>query len=569
MDDRRFDQLVKAVASGASRRSVLKGMLGLGGAALVGGAALEPGAKAARRPTPTPKPITCPGNQTPVNGVCTCPGSAPNKCGPDCCTGKVTDPYPRAANHSECCDNACCFGTCYGEELCCPTNSRSGELPPLADVCSATNECCLAPDFCCNIDGCCSTVCWGGDFDDDFCCPAEDLCPGGGTSPDLCCTGDTTCCGAGTDDNTCIDLTLDDACCIASDCGPPAEGTCGWDCSGNVCVSFVCVEGTICCEGACVSSSEFGACPVDPEGCCSTADGFICCGTDGCCLSTRCNEINGDCCASEAAVCRVEGGCCTPPQECCLGETCCDPGKCTTGGACCTGDDIVCAGECCPEERCSPGVGCCPDGFLGCSGGICCRAEVYQCSTTGPGCECLPGTEACGLLPGGCCPEGQCNDVSGECCDPGTSPCGSTCCDDGQCNEDFFCCSANTTACGEDCCIDGTETCNVASGACECAGNAILCNGVCTLNECCAGENPADHCQSIYGYDLNCVYCPTGFCDTSPFNGALCETDDTKVLGKCDDGFCIPCGGGTNAPCEFDDDCCSGICQDNGQCTDP
>jgi hypothetical protein len=47
MDDRSFDALVKAVASGASRRSLLKGMLGLGGAALTGGALLEGGADAA------------------------------------------------------------------------------------------------------------------------------------------------------------------------------------------------------------------------------------------------------------------------------------------------------------------------------------------------------------------------------------------------------------------------------------------------------------------------------------------------------------------------------------------
>src|SRR5215218_7183017 len=86
MDDRRFDSFVKALAAGKSRRSVLKGLLGLGAAATVGSTLMEPGSEAARRPTPTPTPIRCPGNQTPVNGVCTCPGTAPNKCGPDCYT---------------------------------------------------------------------------------------------------------------------------------------------------------------------------------------------------------------------------------------------------------------------------------------------------------------------------------------------------------------------------------------------------------------------------------------------------------------------------------------------------
>ena len=54
MDDRRFDSLVKALAEGKNRRSVLKGLLGLGGAALVGSTVLEADSEAARRPTPTP-----------------------------------------------------------------------------------------------------------------------------------------------------------------------------------------------------------------------------------------------------------------------------------------------------------------------------------------------------------------------------------------------------------------------------------------------------------------------------------------------------------------------------------
>ncbi len=61
MDDRKFDSLVKSFASGTSRRSLLKGMLGLGGAALTGSVVLDGDSEAARRPTPTPKPIQCPG----------------------------------------------------------------------------------------------------------------------------------------------------------------------------------------------------------------------------------------------------------------------------------------------------------------------------------------------------------------------------------------------------------------------------------------------------------------------------------------------------------------------------
>ena len=121
MDDRKFDSLVKSLATGTSRRAVLKGILGLGGAALAGGALLDGDAHAARRPTPTPKPPTCPGNQIPSGGICVCPASAPNKCGPDCCV-----------TAAQCCDQACCAaGTqCVAEEICCPPPSGSSERLP-------------------------------------------------------------------------------------------------------------------------------------------------------------------------------------------------------------------------------------------------------------------------------------------------------------------------------------------------------------------------------------------------------------------------------------------------------
>jgi len=41
MDDRRFDSLAKTLATGKSRRSVVKGLLGLGGAAVLAAIGLE------------------------------------------------------------------------------------------------------------------------------------------------------------------------------------------------------------------------------------------------------------------------------------------------------------------------------------------------------------------------------------------------------------------------------------------------------------------------------------------------------------------------------------------------
>lgn len=154
MDDRDFDSLAKSLATARTRRQLLKGLLGIGGIAAIGSVAHNQNqTDAARRPNNTPTPVAkCPGKQTWDGAKCICPGAARNMCGPDCCIGKSTDSYPRASTHSECCDNACCFGTCSGEAFCCPTNNRSvsGQtLPPLASVC-ANGECCLLPKVCSN-----------------------------------------------------------------------------------------------------------------------------------------------------------------------------------------------------------------------------------------------------------------------------------------------------------------------------------------------------------------------------------------------------------------------------------
>jgi hypothetical protein len=253
LDDRRFDSLVRSLASGANRRTVLKGLLGLGGAAVAGPFVSD--TQAARRPTPTPKPVTCPGQQTPVDGQCECvppKASGSQKCGPSCC-----NPEGLGAAYTECCDQSCCAGHCYGEELCCPY--------PRA-FCDITGECCpegwtCCPDYGCIAPGqCCTTA----DCTEDICatvvCNADHQCL---YTEDCTLGGAEECC---IDDEVCLD---NGECCTPS-CAP---GTCGGDgCSGDC----FCPEGQVCSGGGC-----FVPCQSNPQNACPHCSIWQCLPTNG------------------------------------------------------------------------------------------------------------------------------------------------------------------------------------------------------------------------------------------------------------------------------------------------
>jgi hypothetical protein len=380
MEDLRFDSLVKAVAMGASRRRVLKGLLGLGGVSLIGSATLGDGAEAARRPTPTPKPPTCPGRQIWQNGQCVCPGDAPEKCGPACCTGdSIEAPNP---GHSECCDNACCFGTCYGEELCCPTNqivSGGQLLPPIATYCEATNECCYAPNVCCGDAGCCSAEqCASGSccpvgtaacgVEDPVCCDPE-RCTAGGQ----CCGGDELICG--------------DECCTEDRCLP--EVGC-------------CPEGTIACGGACCDAevyfcNEYSQCECLP-------------GTE------PCGELPGGCCP--IGQCNEASQCCVTGTTAC-GESCCDNAteECAEGSCVCLSGLIRCEGSCIEAQCCgSDTFHCVEQGYdadcVVCSSGSCEAANEFEpCSTGSAGSGWCNSGVCTGCLP----PQAECVSDN-QCC---------------------------------------------------------------------------------------------------------------------------------------------------------
>jgi hypothetical protein len=167
LDDRRFDSLTKLLASGGNRRRALKGLIGLSAVAVSGATRMD--ANAARRPARTPQPVTCPAHQQWDGNACVCP-TENTKCGPDCCPD----------DSATCCDNACCFGVCYGEERCCDADNW----------CEATDECCGPDEVCCDLFGyiaadqrCCLD--WHEPCSSDSDCCSEN-CLGSGICGDHC-----------------------------------------------------------------------------------------------------------------------------------------------------------------------------------------------------------------------------------------------------------------------------------------------------------------------------------------------------------------------------------------------
>jgi hypothetical protein len=122
VNDRRFDSLVRSLASGASRRQVLKGSLGLGAGAATGAFVMLEDAEAARRGYPGPRFFPC---------VPQCDGMT---CGDDGCGGTCS------------CDGGC---SCLAEDL---------ENPLLPRICVDNlyydpNELCTDPAFACDPNG--------------------------------------------------------------------------------------------------------------------------------------------------------------------------------------------------------------------------------------------------------------------------------------------------------------------------------------------------------------------------------------------------------------------------------
>lgn len=157
MDDRRFDSITRAMANGASRRTMLKAFLGLG--VITSAGAVLHDADAARRGYSGP-PIP---RKTPTPPITDCDGLS--------CNGECCDP-----DETVCCDGYCCNGTCHDSQCCPPGNSWC------ADVGCCDGQC-IGGIQCCANTAVCNGKCCG---DDAYCCLKED-----GTTV---CRADGQCC---------------------------------------------------------------------------------------------------------------------------------------------------------------------------------------------------------------------------------------------------------------------------------------------------------------------------------------------------------------------------------------
>jgi hypothetical protein len=361
MDDRRFDALVKRLAVSADRRGFVKGLLGLGGAALVGTTLPGGVADAARRPaSSTSTPINCPGDQYPFNGKCICAPNEAETCGADCCLIGV----------STCCDGACCHGYCYGEELCCPTGRH---------FCDVTNECCRDGEKCCPGIGCyrpdrqCCT--------DDECAPYSGICTPEICGPDHVCVSTFDC----RLDTSCCDRNGD---CFTDPCLP--DGTCGpsvADCRLGP-VGVCCPNGGQClADGKCCwptkTTCNPGECGEFPDGCGGRIDcgscpgGEFCQNNQTCCVLPRCFSNS----------CGVIDIGCGAPVDC---------GACPAGNIC-RSDHTCCPARTCSTDQCGE----IPDGCGGwvdcgdCPNGHFCRENNLCCAP-------IPCTDRCGTINDGC-----------------------------------------------------------------------------------------------------------------------------------------------------------------------
>ena len=397
MDSKRFDGLTRALATGQSRRSIIKGLFGLGAAAAV--SSVLPDATEARRSSIS----TAPSTTTPAPTTTSLPPCAGVRCGHECC-----------ATADQCCDGECCAAgsvclarrldcsTSQCEEKCC-TPLTCEDTPP-----AGLGEPCGTPWD----DGCGGTIDCG--CKEGICDPTQGVCviPTTTLPPDVV---------------ACLGVANYDEC----------VGMSGYCCNGQCYDTFECCNPNDCdvcavCENfQCVEVQDHTQCVNDF---CATAPNSTTCGgtnrccngvCQGCCDDRDCSDDDANCVEGQCF-----GGVCQDVYRCDSNQTCC-PGS---GGYCCDSDETCCSGEClagttCPvscsgQQDCASIPTYCEqrsDGELLwryhlCSGGFC-TLTAHPCDSASGFCErnTCGATTDCGVeeIPAG----ETANDGVKTCCD--------------------------------------------------------------------------------------------------------------------------------------------------------
>jgi hypothetical protein len=510
MDDRRFDRMTKAFATGRSRRALLQGLLGLGGAAgALGLAGMQRAGAAACRP---------PGSGCRGHGNC-----CSHLCGPKNATGRrrcgcqspADCPAPDQCHDATCLDGMC--GTAVRLDQACDDGD-----PCTNNVCDATGNCSTFP-ACGN--------------------HPEDCCPGC-----LDCQDDGTC-AANT--LTCTDTGVDG--CLVGTCD--SHGNCSYEPNHALCVNTG-VDG--CLIGTC---NNVGSCSYAPsDALCNDQNPctYDVCNADGTCSHTfDCTNDWHFCCVG-CLDCNGTTGQCDANLD-----RCTQTGECRVATAC--DDDGVCHYEA-DHDRCDDGNECTSNTCLAANDGTCFTLTLP--STT----SCLDGKGHCDnrVCICNCVTNGVCYAVGDE--NPANAC--QTCTQDGWAPEVSICFTANpcqTAKCDNGQCTisDKTEgaTCQVFTvdpckrnvGTCqhgECVPrNLNEPNGTFCFSESC---NEDEFCQSCQ--------CVNGACSPGPANnGQLCgiQPDDECQRRTCVSGQCTI----TDAPgklgksCKRPSLCESGFCQ--------
>jgi LPXTG-motif cell wall-anchored protein len=590
MDDKRFDALARSLAAGASRRLVLKGLLG----GLVGGVALgsagktfaqdeEPPVVESQDPVveevPPPDETVTDGDPPPAEEP---PAEEPPAEEPpveeppaeeppaepavdEVDEGTPADPAapPPAACEG---DQIACGAECCGLGWrCCGVYC----IPERDGSCCSDTECSVCEI--CSLDGLCYPVCEDVGLD---CCVDEER---GIFTCAECCRDDPSC-EAVIDCEFCHSIgqecCIDDKhhvtcayCCDNSDC---AEwGSCH-TCYGGYCLScFDQTDGNapICAIDSCGATVAAGG---DSGGYCVQCCEDYQCGPcqrchDGWCeyvcdSDEQCCTLNGD-----VAAAALNGGYCA---HCCGSEDC---------GAC----ESCYDGHC--EYQCDKGETCCHGEYCAYENEGCCGVPGDWCDAVAPS-DNLSGYCCDGLS---CCYDEKTKSSScAECC--GDYDCGDGYCCNGVCQAQ--CCKDKDCEYGY--CIDGY--CSECRGNDDCGHDEICCNGTCYGGYQCCYENEADpvncgECETciegwcrptgveLYGVcnpmyvfaadadspQLNC--CNGLVCCDSHKYGLVCleccADADCADGCFCDDGFC-------SCPCWSDKDCADGTCCcKNGSCS--